>query len=246
MQTRRVPRKANNRLPPRKEDRPLLAAAWPAAVLGRALALASGSGGGGRAGRPVPGLRALAHPPVPPSCLLLPACLFLCFLIPTGARVVSFSYCVVANPWAALLRVAFSFVPFRWVFSLGVPGTQTTRWRFTGTDGIVALGQDREAEGPEHQVQLRTQGTAPHPGGCGWARPCRDRLTQERRGPLRPWSCPRRPAPPCWDPLPAPVPPHGGPSPYGCISATAGLGSPSHTRGGARLAGGRFGSRNLR
>lgn len=49
MQTRRVPRKANNRLPPRKEDRPLLAAAWPAAVLGRALALASGSGGGAAA-----------------------------------------------------------------------------------------------------------------------------------------------------------------------------------------------------
>lgn len=168
MQTRRVPRKANNRLPPRKEDRPLLAAAWPAAVLGRALALASGSGvGGGRAGRPVPGLRALARPPVPPSCLLLPACLFLCFLIPTGARVVSFSYCVVAEPWAALLRVAFSFVPFRWVFSLGVPGTQTARWRFTGTDGIVALGQDREAEGPEHQVQLRTQGIPPIPGAAG-------------------------------------------------------------------------------
>lgn len=126
-----------------------------------------GRGGGGRAGRPVPGLRALARPPVPPSCLLLPACLFLCFLIPTGARVVSFSYCVVANRWAALLRVAFSFVPLRWVFSLGVPGTQTTRWRFTGTDGIVALGQDREAEGPEHQVQLRTQGIPPIPGAAG-------------------------------------------------------------------------------
>lgn len=49
MQTRRVPLKANNWLPPRKEDQPLLAAAWPAAVLGRALALASGSGGGAAA-----------------------------------------------------------------------------------------------------------------------------------------------------------------------------------------------------
>lgn len=52
-------------------------------------------------------------------------------------------------------------------FLFGVPGTQTTRWRFTGTDGIVALGQDREAEGPEHQVQLRTQGIPPIPGAAG-------------------------------------------------------------------------------
>lgn len=168
MQTRRVPRKANNRLPPRKEDRPLLAAAWPAAVLGRALALASGSGGGGgRAGRPVPGLRALARPPVPPSCLLLPACLFLCFLIPTGARVVSFSYCVVANPWAALLRVAFSFVPFRWVFSLGFPGRRPRGGGSRARMASLLWGRIVRQRGRNTRCSSGLKGPPPIPGAAG-------------------------------------------------------------------------------
>lgn len=167
MQTRRVPLKANNWLPPRKEDQPLLAAAWPAAVLGRALALASGSGGGaaalavqcrGSVPSPVPRCRR------PASCCRLPLPV-LSHPDWSSSRVV-----FVLRRRKPLGRVASSRLLVCAVsvdFLFGVPGTQTTRWRFTGTDGIVALGQDREAEGPEHQVQLRTQGIPPIPGAAG-------------------------------------------------------------------------------